>query len=392
MNKITKFSAFAILMVPMVWNFEAAAVGPALGSLMQAFPEEPALKIQLISSLPFLTSVIFSVVSGILAKYFDKKNIAIIGLLLYGITGITPAFVNNVDFILVLRLLTGVGVGLVLPLPNQIIMEHYDGQPRERMLGLATSTFNFSNVAISVIVGILLVRGWQMAFYSFIFIFVVLLIVVIGLPKSPPLTNEITNAGKEKVKLPKYVFAMALGMAFVWIAFGCFQLTIAMFVTQENLAPVYMMGIFLAMPAFGSIFTGIMFPFLNRVFKKTYVFASLSIYALGFVFMYLAQSAALLIVGTFLIGIGSGAMVPYISNLTAMHVNEKQKDQAFGVVTACIHLGGVVSAFVLSFVMQLGNATSYRFAYSSYAIALFVVGVVSLVISIKNKGTNQVTQ
>ncbi|QAT43996.1 MFS transporter [Aminipila luticellarii] len=386
MNKITKFSAFAILMVPMVWNFEAATVGPALGSLMQAFPNEPALKIQLISTLPFLASVIFSVISGKLANFFDKKNIAVIGLLIYGITGITPAFVNSVNTILILRLLTGVGVGLVLPLPNQIIVEHYEGRERERMLGLATSTFNFANVVISILVGILLVRGWQMAFYSFSFIFVVLLIVAIGLPKSPPIkTDERNNEVREKVKLPKYVYAMALAMTLVWIAFGGFQLTISMFVTKERLAPIYMMGIFLAAPAFGSILTGIIFSKLNNWLKQYYVFSAMLCYAAGFICMYLSQEATLIIIGTLLIGIGSGAMVPYISNLTAIHVNEKQKDLAFGIVTACIHLGGLVSAFILSFIMQLGHATSYRFIYITYAIALILVGVVSLIINTKKR-------
>ena len=62
---------------------------------------------------PFITVFVFSIISGALTKYFDKKTIIIVGLILYGAAGITPAFAQDVTTILILRFMTGVGVGLI---------------------------------------------------------------------------------------------------------------------------------------------------------------------------------------------------------------------------------------------------------------------------------------
>ena len=180
------FSVFAVLMVATVWNFETASVVPAIALLMGVFPEEPAQKVTFISSAPYITSIIFSIVCGRLATRFDKKSIAIFGLLLYGAAGISPAFVSDINLIIALRILTGVGVGLCIPITPMIIAEYYTGKERERMNGFTTAIFNVSNALISIIVGLLLFAGWQAAFYSFIYIFVILLLVIIGMPKSPP--------------------------------------------------------------------------------------------------------------------------------------------------------------------------------------------------------------
>jgi MFS family permease len=383
-TKISAFSAFAILSVAMVWNFETAAVAPCLGILAKAFAKETDFKIQLVATLPFITSFIFSVISGYLSKYFDKKAIAVVGLLTYGVTGMLPAFINNINIILILRLFTGIGVGLVMPLPNQIIVEHYDGEPRKKMLGLTTTSFNIMNVVISTIVGFLLVFGWRVSFYCFAIIFVILLVVVLGLPKSPPLAAEKneSNVKNKNEKLPGYVIGMFLVMVFFWIMFGGFSVTVSMFITSEKVSPLWTSGFLLAMPGLISAIIGLLFAPLLKLLKRFYPFFAFMINGAGFFCLFFSHSPFLLFLGAALFGVGSGAMVPYILYNTSNHVNEYQKDRALGVVSSGIHCGGFISAFAILLVMFIEHATTYRDIYITYGIICCIGAVIALILSI----------
>lgn len=191
--KLTNSGVFAILVLPFVWTFEVSAIGPALGAFSATYPGTSVFQLQLIMIGPLFTSFIFSIVAGKLASFIDKKKIVITGLLLYGIAGILPAFAANIYLVIILRVLTGVGAGLVLPMPGAIIAGHFTGEKRERMMGLTSSVANVANVAASFIIGILLVFGYKFAFYSFAIVLVIAVIEIVLLPKSPAIKQVVQN-------------------------------------------------------------------------------------------------------------------------------------------------------------------------------------------------------
>src|SRR3974390_704836 len=101
-KKISKFTTFTVLSLAFVWTFEGSTMAPALGEIDKAFPGASVLQLQNIIVIPFLTAFIFSIISGKLAKYIDKKTIAIVGLAIYGSMGILPVIAASVNQILLL--------------------------------------------------------------------------------------------------------------------------------------------------------------------------------------------------------------------------------------------------------------------------------------------------
>lgn len=374
-TRLSGFSKFAILSIPFVWLYEASVVGPTLGALSQSFPGTPMLKIQLIMVLPFVSSIIFSVVSGKLAERHDKKPIVIFGLLLYATTGVLPAFAASVNQILVLRFLTGVGVGLVLPLPNAIIAEHFLGEQRERMLGLATSVCNIANIVASIVIGFVLLLGWRYPFYSFGLVFVIAVVALMGLPQSLPQAKS--DAAHPRESLPMGVWYLALFMAINFMFFAFNILNCAIFMTAEGYAP-YLIGICISLPATGSAFAGAIFPEIARLMKGYIIAMNCFLFAIGFALLYGAHSLVTIIVGNILIGIGSGALVPYVLYMTAIKVKPEQKDLAFGIVTSCIHVGFLLSPFVQLAIAKLSNNDSQRFLFLFTAVVIILLGSVSV--------------
>ncbi|WP_461391916.1 MFS transporter [Desulfosporosinus fructosivorans] len=389
--KLTKFNAFTLLLIPFVWLFEASIIAPILGAVAAAFPGTSNFEIQLVMTMPFFTSIIFSVVAGRLAKSFDKKTLVIVGLFIYGVTGVLPAFANSITQILILRLITGVGVGLVLPLPGAIISEHYFEAKRERMLGLATAVANFANVVNSIAIGFILVLGWQYPFYSFGIVLVIMVIAIFGLPKSPPQTQvepeSKTALLNPKKSIPKIVFVFALFMTLNWVFFGFDILNTALFMMSEKLGAPWLIGIAISVPALGSIFSGSLFPELHRIFKGYLTFFALLIFALGFVVLSNAHSFSTLLVANLLIGFGSGIIPPFILYLTSNKVSPEQKDVSFGIVTSCIHLGFLAAPFIQVAIGTVSNNTSFRFLYFVSSIVLVTATVIFLFYGKKSKAS-----
>lgn len=385
--KLTKFNVFTILLIPFVWIYELSVVAPILGSVAAAFPNASTFQLQLIVIMPFFASIPMSVVAGKLAKRFDKKSIIIIGLLIYGVAGMLPFLAHTMTQILICRFFTGVGVGLVLPLPNAIIAEHFEGAKRERMLGLATAVANIANVLDSIAVGFILLLGWRYPFLCFSVCLVIMVIAMIGLPKSDPNAKlaevESHLPGKD---IPKVAYVLVAFMAVNWMFFAFNITNMALFMTAEHIGLPWMIGIGICLPGGASIISGAIFPNFYHRTKNMIVPISIAIFAAGYIVMFFTHNFATQTVANLLIGFGSGMLAPYILNLTSQKVEKAHRDAAYGLVTSGIHIGFLAAPFVqLAIAAMTGNDT-FRFLYGVSAVALSAAAVVSFFITARKPG------
>lgn len=380
-EKIGTMNLLATLAIPLIWFFEAAALGPALAVILEAFPGTSKLVSQLVMTAPFLTTTIFSLVAGRLAKTYNKRTIIIIGLLIYGISGMSPAFVTSINTILILRIITGIGAGLCLPMPSAIISELYTGEKREKLTGMTTSVANIANLSISAIVGFLLAFGWQWSFYSFAIIFVVLILAIFFLPSSPPIkeTDHVVKENGQALpiskKIPPVVYALGLFMVFGWVFTGFTTLNIA-FRFVELKYSTGMIGIGLVFPGLGAMFAGFVFSQLSRALKSFYVPVAIFITAAGYFGMGTIQSFIPLLGAIFLVGFGTGSVVSFILNMTAVKTSLEQRDASYGIVNSCMHLGLLVMPFIQLAVGVVFNNSSLTFLYHFSSIFLLIAGII----------------
>jgi len=76
-----------------------------------------------------------------------------------------------------------------------------------------------------------------------------------------------------------------------------------------------------------------------------------------------AYSFVAVAIGAFLVGMGNGLLTPYTLALTANKVRPEQKDVAFGLVTAGIHIGLLCSPFLQALIVTVSYNASYRYLY-----------------------------
>lgn len=386
-TKLTKFNVFTMLLIPFVWIYELSVVAPILGSVAAAFPAASTFQLQLIVIMPFFASIPMSVVAGKLAKRFDKKSLIIFGLLIYGVAGMLPFLAHTMNQILVCRFLTGIGVGLVLPLPNAMIAEHFEGAKRERMLGLATAVANVANVLDSIAVGFILLLGWRYPFLAFGVCLVIMVVAIFGLPKSDPDSKPAEVAGHLPSKdIPKVAYALVAFMAVNWMFFAFNITNMALFMVTEKIGLPWMIGIGICLPGLASILSGAIFPNFYHKTKSFLVPISIAIFAAGYVVMYFTHTFATQSVANILIGFGSGMLTPYILNLTSQKVEKTHRDAAYGLVTSGIHIGFLSAPFVqLAIATASGNET-FRFLFGLSAAALVAAAIVSVFVAAKGSG------
>lgn len=374
---LSAYAAFSVLIIAMAWNFEGAAVNPALAALRAAFPKEPLYKVLFISTAPFITSTIVSGLCGWLSGWFDKKHIAVVGLLIYGVSGIVPAYLHSLDTILVARLITGVGVGLVLPISAMLIAEHYSGRGKDRMNGLMVAVFNLANILVSITVSLLIGFGWQIAFLAFGFILLLLVNTVIGCPSSPPAPRRDDRQAGAAVGLPPLAFAMFALMALLWMAFAYLLLSLATFNAARAIVPMTAVGAIIAIPGAANAVAALFFPMLGgrRRFLPP---LALAVLAGGFAIAAQSHSLATLLASCILVGLGQGILVPFVLSVTGSIPQAAARERSLGLVQSAVHVGPLVATFVIPVAIAQAPEDPYAFAYNAAALASLVGAAVSI--------------
>ncbi|WP_349517384.1 MFS transporter, partial [Leuconostoc mesenteroides] len=108
--------------------------------------------------------IVGSIVCGKLADKYGRKNIIIGTLLIFSLGNLALIFAPNILWFMVIRFITGIGLGGELPVAATIIADNYTGTKRSQMLLLADSFWAYGWILASLISFLIIPRfGWRAA-------------------------------------------------------------------------------------------------------------------------------------------------------------------------------------------------------------------------------------
>lgn len=220
----------AILSISLLTVMASAAVSPALAKIRQAFPAADITLIKLVLTLPSLLIIPFSLLSGVLAARMRKKNVLLIGLVIYFLGGIGGGFAQNITQLLIIRGLFGIGVGLIIPLSTSLIADFYEGAERTKVMGLSGSVSHMGGVIFLLLSGWLACMSWRYAFGVYALSLLTAIMLLIWLPE--PVSKK--PGGMVKSKLPGGVYWCAVLGALMMVAFYAAPTNLAMFIENER--------------------------------------------------------------------------------------------------------------------------------------------------------------
>ena len=110
MKNITEKLAILSLSLMLVSTYSISAVLP---SMLGYFDKLSPSQVDILISIPSFAIMIMILINTRLAKYLNERLMIIGGLLLLSLSGTAPLFIQNYTFVLISRILLGLGIGLI---------------------------------------------------------------------------------------------------------------------------------------------------------------------------------------------------------------------------------------------------------------------------------------
>jgi MFS family permease len=378
MNKlITKSS---ILSISLLTVMASAAVSPALGKIKLAFGNADITLIKLVLTMPSLLIIPFSLIGGWLASRMKKKNLLLIGLIIYFLGGVGGGFARNITELLIIRAFFGIGAGLIIPLSTSLIADFYEGIERAKMMGYSGSTSHFGGVIFLLVSGWLASISWRYAFAVYGLALVIILMVLFWLPE--PESKQ--AAGQNKFALPTGIYILAVLGALMMIAFYAAPTNLAMF--TEKMGKPGIAGYLLSAMTLVGVGSGIILALLMRLLRSFCATVAITSMAVGYWILGVTNSLPGVVIAVLCIGFSSGVLMPLLLLEVARLSPGPARAFSMAVLSVGVYLGQFVSPIVLKWAGSLSsNADIFRQQFNVLAIGLACAACIGLVIAIKNR-------
>ncbi|TZE79994.1 MFS transporter [Calorimonas adulescens] len=341
--------------------FIAMGIGtitPAIQNIAEAFPQIDFTTILLVSTLPSLFIIPSTVLAGMLAgNKMRYKTLLIVGILLFVIAGTAPAFMNDFTAILISRAVFGIGLGIISPLGNALILKLFDGQERANMLGLSTIVMNIGGIVLQMLGAILCSINWHYAFLAHLLGIISLVIVLFMLPEPE---REVQAAG-EKIKMPTVIYIISLLFGIATMLNYPMLVNMSTIIITGNLGNAASAGVVLSMFTVGGMVAGAIFGKLYQYTNRFAISVGLLIVSIGAGFVYYANNLVLLTVGATLVGIGFSIVMPAVMMIIGMVVPPAGFAAASGILMAFMNLGGFVSPYYIDLLAKISGQDPVRF-------------------------------
>lgn len=341
--------AFSLLLMGII------GISGGLSVIGRHFGHLPQTTIQLLFTFPCIIVIPATLLVGKLQEYLSKKALVVLGILLFLIGGVVPAFADSFPLIFILRGLLGFGVGMMQPLATALITQYFSGAARATAMGQQTAAQMLGCAAMVLLGGFLADASWRFVFYTHLVALIPLVLVLVWLPReavahrgSAPVGDVRQNkagddAPKGKVRLTRALFAWA-GITFLFYVGGqVFSSFIAFFVAAHGLGTAAEAGQTVTFFALGGLLAGIVYGRFSRLTKRQTLSTGFLLCAISFFGMAFSPNIYLIYAFSLLCGISFGVVMPSLFLEVSHSVDARSAPMAFSVVMCAQNLAMFLS-------------------------------------------------
>ncbi|ANE48175.1 hypothetical protein SY83_19870 [Paenibacillus swuensis] len=352
---------------------------PAVKLLMLDFKDTNPVLIQLVvtfSSFFILPSLL---IGSFLSKRVSKKSIITLGLILYVIGGVGPAFMNSIAGILVMRAILGIGIGFITPLMNALVAENYKGDERSKMNGLTVGVNGLGGAFFLFIGGAITVLGWRGVFWTYSFGIVLLILVLLFVPRDKPISVVKNDMPISNKKIPFRVYWIGLMTTGLMVLYYLIPTNLASFVVDNGFGNSAMAGYLTSLSFIFVFVAGITGTKMRHVFKKSIVSFILLLLGMALLLMSQANGLWMIALGVGLVGYGFGLAYPFLLNKMAEVAPMEHMTLAIMLMTAFANMGQFISPLITNGIQSLLHLESIRSVFIVFMILIGICLLISIV-------------
>lgn len=371
----------------------AFAVSSCLPEMLLAFPDHDRASVEFLISSPSTSMVVMIALTPFLTRYLKERTMIVAGLLLCGVCGMVPVFVQSFSIISISRILMGVGIGFLNARAISLIGEHFTGTLRLKLQGIRCSMEPIGQSIMILAAGQLLRFGWNYAFLIYGIAFVILFLYLAFVPTNDAIhTNETADAAIDgnsnstaasatskrsllrahEIKI--IITSFLLGMTLVSSAVSL-SLRLTSYVVDAGIGSAVDGATILSISVFAGFLGGLAFGKLMQMFGHMLLPLSLLAIAVGMAAISLGGNLVVVAVGACLSNCFITVGTSYMFNRLSDELPVSSLNTGNSIVLIGCNLGSCTISFILQAIGLINPSLS--FAYLCYAIVLGGLGTAS---------------
>ena len=330
-----------------------------------------------LSTLSTVTTTLVSFFMGsLIGKKLKFRTAAILGSAIFVIGGVGPAFFDSYMLTLVFRAIMGVGIGLMMPIGNALVIGHFDGDKQSKMLGYGTLMMNFGGLIFQTLGGVFVDIGWQYVFYGHLFGLTGLIMAFFI--KEPPISEMADSGVKYKTKISKAVIGAGIVMMLYNIVNYPAMINVSAIFVDRGIGDAGMAALGLNIYTILGCVSGLLFGTIFTKIRRFTLPFGLILSALGAFLLLISYDIALSSAGLALIGFGFAQVLPCVNAWIGFGTEPASVAAGIGIAMALMNLG----AFLSTYYLQIFQAVTGDAIYQPlmFEIGLFVVMAVVFLI------------
>ena len=357
-----------------------AVISPALPEISRHFSGEgdPVLS-KLILTMPALTIAVCAPVAGHMSDLFGRRKLLLISLLLYGVSGFSGFFLDDLLLLLASRAVLGISVGGIMSAATALIGDLFTGNERAEFIGFQSGFMYIGGVVLVLLGGVLAEISWNTPFLAYLTAFAVLIMAVTGLGEPKTGGKSIGKAVQESLRVPYLVISLIYLLVFLLMIFYYMVLVQVPFILQGRFgAGSTMTGVAISASALAGSLSSLSYPLIKRRWSYRVIYViGFGFVATGYVLIGNSLSFLHILAGLALAGFGNGMLMPNGSFWLMEAAPEQIRGKAVGGFTGMIFLGQFLSPLAMAPVVAFFSLNG-AFLVSAALLGLIAVCIALL--------------
>ncbi len=347
MKQYLERASILALSLVLITSFSISSALPAMFDYYRGYPKE---QIELLVSLPSFGIMIMLVLNGVLERLLPERLQISLGLLILSIGGTAPFWYQEYNFVFAMRILFGLGVGMINAKAISIISERYHGKTRIQMLGLRGSAEVVGASILTLVVGQLLSLGWTVTFLAYSTGFLVLILYLLFVPygkEKKETKNKETETTRLTGQMKGLIFLLAVEAAVVVCTNTAITIRIPSLMVERGLGDAQLSSLVLSIMQLIGILAGVSFSFFISLFKERLLLWSGITFGLGQIVIALSPSLGMMVVGSVVAGFSYSVALTTVFQLLSERIPAKLLNQATSFAVLGCSFGAFTTPFIL---------------------------------------------
>jgi predicted MFS family arabinose efflux permease len=347
-------------------------VSPIVSNLTGPFNISNAQAGQLITAFVG-PSIVLAPVMGILADRVGRKPIIVGGLVIFGIAGVAVGLTTSFTVVLGLRAIQGIGYAAIIPIGTALLGDLYTRSREATAQGLRASSIQLTNIVSPPLAGGLVFLSWRFPFFLYALAFAVALMAWRVLPETDTEQLALGMYAQDLVDLISkpalatvlFSFVVRFGSIFMFLTY------ISVLLSRTINASAATTGFVVSLYALIALVTATQ---AGRVVVTWDSFVILSCGLLissgGIALMGIVVVFPSIIVGSIIVGIGTGLSAPIQKSLVTQLAPQSLRAGAVSSAVIFQNVGSTAGPFLTGIALE-------RLPITTTFVIFGVVGMVA---------------